>query len=214
MSEFAQITGFMADSKHFPEPANAVSASLGLANLDFLKFVPSVCVYPDLDYYNALLVKTIGPLVVVALFWAWPLSKAIQGKPYAGSRVTAAKMSLVWLELVLISVSTTIMQCFRCTDIGGRLYLRAQLTLPCNGTGRRKAHVFLSVLMVLLYPIGRLALLSYKGCSMTRMSLAYARVAQVSRRSFSHFCTRTGIRFKPSWRPSRHRTLSSPASPA
>lgn len=145
----------MVDSKDYPEPANSVSGGLLLAHLNLLKFVPSVCVYPDLDYYNTLLIKTLGPLVVVALFWAWPLSKAIQGKPYAGSRGTAAKMSLFWLELVLLSVSTTIMQCFSCTNIGGRFYLRAQLILPCNGTGRRRAHILVAVLMVLLYPIGK-----------------------------------------------------------
>ena len=39
ISEFARITSFMSDSKQYPEPANAVSESLGLANLDFFKFV-------------------------------------------------------------------------------------------------------------------------------------------------------------------------------
>ena len=72
-----------------------------------------MCAYPDMDFYNTLLIKTIGPLAVVAVFWMWPLSQAIQGKPHAGARGTAAKFSLFWLELVLISVSTTIMQCFR-----------------------------------------------------------------------------------------------------
>ena len=39
VSEFAQITSFMRDSKQYPEPANAVSGALGLANFDVLKFV-------------------------------------------------------------------------------------------------------------------------------------------------------------------------------
>ena len=65
-----------------------------------------------MDYYDTLRIKTLGPLAVVALFWMWPLSKAAQGKPHAGARGTAAKLSLFWLELVLVSVSTTIMQCF------------------------------------------------------------------------------------------------------
>ena len=38
VSEFARITSFMGDSKQYPEPANAVSGSLGLANFDVLKF--------------------------------------------------------------------------------------------------------------------------------------------------------------------------------
>ena len=145
----------MNDSKELPEPASAVSGSLGLANLDLLKFIPTVCVYPEMDYYDKLVVKTIGPLAVVVLFWCWPLSKAIRRKPLGSSRGTAARLSLFWLELVLISVSTTIMQCFMCDKIGEKLYLRAQLTLPCIRTSRRRRmHIVLSSLMVLVYPIG------------------------------------------------------------
>ena len=101
----------MSDSKQLPEPANSVAGGLGLVNLDFLKFIPIVCV-TEFDYHDTLRIKTCLPLVIVALFWSWPLSKAIRRKPYGGSRETAAKLSLLWLELVLISVSTTIMQCF------------------------------------------------------------------------------------------------------
>lgn len=112
-----------------------------------------MCAYPDIDFFDTLLIKTLGPLAIVALFWTWPLSKIIQGKPYAGSRAEAAKLSLFLLELVLLSVSTSIMQCFSCDSIGGKLYLRAQLTLPCAGT-RRNLHVLWASLMLLLYPVG------------------------------------------------------------
>ena len=50
---------------------------------------------------------------------------------------------------------TTRVAC-RCDEIGGKLYLRAQLTLPCSGT-RHKVHLLLASLMVFLYPIGELA---------------------------------------------------------
>lgn len=41
----------------------------------------------------------------------------------------------------------------RCDEIGGQFFLRAQLTLECDGK-RRKVHVLLAILMTLLYPIG------------------------------------------------------------
>ena len=69
-----------------------------------------MCAYPGMDYYDTLLFKTLGPLAIAALLWVWPLSKAVRGKPNTGACYTAAKLSLVWLELVLVSVSTTIMQ--------------------------------------------------------------------------------------------------------
>ena len=108
-----------------------------------------------MDYYDTLLIKALGPLAIVAMFWMWPLGKAIQGKPSAEARGTAAKLSLFWLEVVLVSVSTTIMQCFPCDSIGGKYYLRAEVTLGCDGT-RRKVHVAFASLMILLYPIGEL----------------------------------------------------------
>ena len=116
--------------------------------------MPPACAYPDVDYYNTLLIKTIGPLVVLALLWVWPLVKFVRGTPYVYAVQRAAKLSLFWFQLIYISVSTTIMQCFKCEQIGGELLLRAQLTLACDGTGRRQAHVAIAAIMVLLYPIG------------------------------------------------------------
>ena len=153
ISEFARIST-MADGEQFPEPANSVSGGLGLTNLDVLNFVPTTCIYREWDYYDTLVAKTVMPLAIICLFWTWPLSKAIQGKPYAGSRDIAVKLSLSLLEILLVSVSTTIMQCFMCRDVGGKFYLRAQLTLPCDSSRRRRMYVTLASLMVLVYPLG------------------------------------------------------------
>ena len=43
--------------------------------------------------------------------------------------------------------------CCRCDRIGGKWYLRAQLTLECKGT-RHQAYVAWASLMVLLFPVG------------------------------------------------------------
>jgi len=65
-----------------------------------------------MDFYDKLLFKTLGPLAIVALLWVWPLIQFVRRKPHVKGCGTAAKLSLNWLELVLVSVSTTIMQCF------------------------------------------------------------------------------------------------------
>ena len=159
-----------------------------------------------MDYYTTLLVKTLGPLAVVALFWMWPLSKVIQGAPYAGARGTAAKLSLFWLELLLVSVSTTIMQCFMCTEIGGKAYLRAQLTLECDGQGRRQVYVIIASLMILVYPIGELTsfsithLLESEPITRQKSWTSPQRASQAYHCSFLHLCTQSDVTSKPSCR--------------
>ena len=66
----------------------------------------------------------------------------------------AAKYSLVLMELVLPSVSTTIIEASRCSSFdGGERYLREQLTISCTSASRRTWEIYTS-LCVLLYPIG------------------------------------------------------------
>ena len=103
---------FMDDNRKYPDPTSTVLGGLGLANLDILRFAPTTCVYPHMDYYHTLIVKTVGPIAVVGLVWTWPLMHAIRGKPYGGAVQQAAKLSLTWLQLIYVSVSTTVLQCF------------------------------------------------------------------------------------------------------
>ena len=107
-----------------------------------------------MDYYDTLYFKTAGPFVVLVLLWSWPLIQAVRRKLVADAVQNVAKISLFWLELCYVSVSTTIAQCFVCGNIGGQLLLRAQLTLPCDDSERRRVNRFYAGCMVLLYPIG------------------------------------------------------------
>ena len=176
MSEFAQISSFMDDSQPFPEPANTLAMSLGLANLDVLKFVPMACAF-RMSYYDNLRIKVFSPLLAVALLWTWPAFYAIRGRPTERAVRGAAKITFFWFELILVSVSSTIAQCFmsewiqrtllgrvrtekharvlrRCDQVGDELYLRAQLTLPCDGSKQRVGHILLATMGLLIFPIG------------------------------------------------------------
>ena len=103
------------------------------------------------------MLETIGPLVPVALLWSRPVMQFITRAPLARrqeSAYFAAKYSLVLMELVLPSVSTTIIEASRCSSFdGGERYLREQLTISCTSASRRTWEVYTS-LCVLLYPIG------------------------------------------------------------
>ena len=155
IAEFAQVTSGMHDSKVYPEPANSVAGGLGLSNVDILKFIPLSCVHASIDYYDTLIIKTVSPILVLAVLWIIPFGQFVRGKPYAVIAQRAATYSLIWFDLIYVSVSTTIFQCFVCDFIGGEYLLRAQLTLPCDGSVRRRQHTIIASLAVLLYPIGK-----------------------------------------------------------
>jgi hypothetical protein len=100
-------------------------------------------------FHGALVIKTTVLLTILALFWARPLVHFIRVKPYAQAAQSAAKISLFWLELVYVPVSTTIIQ-YLCAKIAGEgSRLRVQLSLSCDDTARRRSFVLFSAFMVL-----------------------------------------------------------------
>ena len=72
--------------------------------------VPLSCVVHRTSFYQKLVVKTVGPALVLVLLWLKPL---VDGK--ASSSQLVSKLSLLWLELIYTSVSTTIFETFACS---------------------------------------------------------------------------------------------------
>ena len=119
--------------------------------------VPMRCVLPESTFYTKLLIQTIGPLVPITLLWGRHVAHKLGGtkQKQKESSHFAAKYSLLWLELVLTSVSTTIVSTFSCSQFDrGALFLSEQLSLPCNNSRRRTAWVLYAWLAVLAYPLG------------------------------------------------------------
>ena len=131
LSEFARISSLMDDNKEYPEPTNTVASILGLANLDWERYLPVACSYSRMDYHFTLCFRTIGPFLVLGLIWTWPLFIAARRKPRENATQRAAKLSIIWFELIYISTSTTILRCFVCQRIAGKNYLSAQYVLSC-----------------------------------------------------------------------------------
>ena len=112
--------------------------------------------------------KTVAPIVICMGLWLVPLKRWTTGdKPWPPAARMAAKRSLILLELALPSVTTTIVQTFMCDSYGSEedRFLRAQLTLRCNGftddddyqseeSDRRKLFVSYAWAMFVVYPIG------------------------------------------------------------
>ena len=102
------------------------------------------------SFYQKLVVKTVGPALVLVLLWLKPL---VDGK--ASSSQLASKLSLLWLELIYTSVSTTIFETFACDEFDGeQLYLRVELTLACDGSPVRRGWVIYATFMLFVYCLG------------------------------------------------------------
>ena len=168
VSQFASVVTTTSEnatsssSSGYSSSATNFAAGLSLSNLDLIAFVPVSCLFPATSFYDALLFKTLSPLVVLALLWTIPMYQWITGKSTTHVRRTAAKWSLFLLEFIAASVSTTVTQTFECdeyddddgADPDDDLYLRAELTLACDGSTKRRLFLAYGWCMMLVYPVG------------------------------------------------------------
>ena len=153
----------------YPEPARSFVNALSFSNLEFLSYVPAECIFLGSTFYTKLVIKTVGPLIVCALLWLPVLclfvkklrlknsrkrdaeaERAVE-KELQEYRTSAITYSMLFLELILPSVSTTIAQTFECEELGGKQWLRAQLTLSCQNSGWKAYATFMAV----LFPVRR-----------------------------------------------------------
>ena len=105
VSQFSSISQATGDGKTYLEPASTFVQLLALSNFDFLTFGAG-CATPRATFYTTLAIKTtILPLGPCVLLWIWA---AVSDQ--RGVRTTAAKLSLLWIELVLTGG-----ECFKVT---------------------------------------------------------------------------------------------------
>ena len=92
---------------------------MGVTNLDVLGFVPLGCVFHG-TFYHKVLMKTTFPVVAVVLLWCYPFSCALRGQPSETAAITAKRLTLLLLELVLPSITTSLVQVlmpYSCTSM-------------------------------------------------------------------------------------------------
>ena len=115
----------------------------------------------DTSFNRTLLLKCTAPFVVIALLWLKPAAYLMLKRPGKADEAQqkAAELSLLLLEVVCPSVTTTIVQMFVCDRFDGGdgqelLYLRADLTLECDASSARRAYLGFAVAMIFVYPLG------------------------------------------------------------
>jgi hypothetical protein len=99
-------------STRFPEPAWSFIRGLSFVQCDIVALVPLACVFKSSSFYHELVLQTVAPVSVVLLMWSIAVLRVIAGaqRDFA----TALGLSMLFLELCLPSVSTTIFETFVC----------------------------------------------------------------------------------------------------
>ena len=155
ITQFASISQSTGDGQTYAEPATTFVQVLGVSNFDIFNIFYFKCALPTATFYTTLAVKcTLFPLGPVALLWTWAnlgVTPAQRGAAYR----KAAKLSLLWIEVILTTVSTTIAQTFICDFIDGEWRLRAELSLTCDSSSaiRRSWTTFAWIMLVGYVPL-------------------------------------------------------------
>lgn len=149
---------------------------LGTVNLSFLEIGPITCAVP-LNFYHYLVIHTLMPLgIIVDLFIAGKLRPTIKDKCFT--------TSFLVIFLVYPSVCAKVFATFVCSELdedleGSNSYLRADLSISCNGPWRSVMLAYATV-MIVIYPIGVPLLYAYLLFWKHRehlLELAYAEMA-------------------------------------
>lgn len=138
----------------YAEPATGVAKWLGLTNFDVYAFVPPGCLLTQFDFFDKLMSKTIAVAIISAFPWLPYLYAKTRGLHEKTTlyNAMALKSMMFWLEIALPSVSTTIVQSFKCDNFETETFLRAQVTVACTGR-RYELWRRYAIVMLILYPI-------------------------------------------------------------
>ena len=149
ISEFGTISSGAGDET-FPEPAATFVQALGVCSLDVLGFVPLGCVFREANFSQRVLVKVCGPPVLIALLWC---RDVLQSRNTAMTTATK-RLVMLLLEVALPNIATSLVQMLVCDSFDDGAFLRADLTVPCNGSNRRREWVMFTAVSLAVYSFG------------------------------------------------------------
>lgn len=141
----------------YPEAYERFVSNLNPINLDICLFMSYSCIVTT-NFYDRLLIATIGPLLVLAvLAGTYAIAKKRNGSSELAVRAVQRKhlsAALFILFFIYASVSFTIFQTFVCEKLDdGETYLRSDYSLTCT-TNTYRAYKAYAILMVCVYPVG------------------------------------------------------------
>ena len=176
IAQFATISSGTGDGS-YPEPAATLVHALSLANLDIVGFgalrsvasvlcllsliayrllfaVPLGCVFRGASFYGKVLLKSTAPLGVLVLLACYPLTYVLRGLPSEAATMTVKGLAMLFLELTLPNITTSLVQMFVCQQFDDGAFLSEMLTIPCNDSQRRALWVAFASVALVAYALG------------------------------------------------------------
>lgn len=148
----------------FPSIYQCFLDGVNVLNFD-LSWVLSPGCFMEYDFYDRLLVTTIGPFVTVGLLGATYAVAAGRNRAsetaLCSVRQKHASVGLFVAFFVYSNVSSVVFQTFSCDSLDdGKSYLRADYSIEC-GDKTHKAYETYATVMILVYPVGIPALFAF-----------------------------------------------------
>lgn len=147
----------------FPPIYKSLVSWLALLQLDLLQVMPLGCLNIN-SFYLTLLIRTLVPLAIMLALGIFGLLCGRRSAPNSFRRYLGDLMlniAFFILFLVYPSTSSAIFQTFQCFNLDGLPpMLRADFQIDCT-TSTHNAMVGYSMLMVVVYPLGAIALYAY-----------------------------------------------------
>ena len=155
---YFQIIGFFTSVLSSSLPAN-YTTFLTIAQTESLSFgsiFSPRCFNPDINFYDELVVQTIGPILVGILILSIFILASIIN-PSNRDNAKSDLLSRIFLSSFIFfpSTSTSVFQMFNCDDDfeSGSSYLKADYRLECDGS-EYDGYLGYTILMIFVYPIG------------------------------------------------------------
>lgn len=141
----------------YPKAYQEFLGMIDLVNCDLGFILSFACIY-DTNFYDRLLMATIGPVVILsALGCTYIVAlRRNQASEEAVATVKSRHLSIALFVIFVVyaTVSHTILEAFVCDKLDdGNSYLRADYSLMCT-TARHVGFQAYAALMVVVYPVG------------------------------------------------------------
>lgn len=146
----------------YPDSYERFLAVVSVSNLDLAGLLSAGCLIST-DFYDRLLMSTLGPIAVLAVLActyqvATRRNRGVSGASRPSSRAAIlnkhTSVMLLVAFLVYGSVSATVFGVFSCEDLeDGGSYLRADYSVRCD-TDRHRLFQGYAGFMIFIYPVG------------------------------------------------------------
>ena len=153
ISQFATISSDAGEGS-YPEPAATFVSALSLTSFEFLGFVPLGCVASGVTFYHKVVFKVTAPAGIIILLWCYPLYYSMRGLPNTAEKTKLKGLAMLLLELVLPTISTSLVKDFVCQQFDSGAFLAEELTTRCDDSTQRALWVAFASISLVVYVLG------------------------------------------------------------